>query len=92
MPKDDNRWIKVQSGFITSVITITSPDTLGTITYDASYEENGFGNFATGTVNTSNSVAVPFEFSPGWGILLVVGGLGLRQLKRKSNSSSVDLT
>lgn len=71
---------------LTSVITITSPDTLGTITYDASYEESGFGRFISSTVDTSTSVAVPFGPKADLGIFTILGIFGFSRLRKKLKS------
>ena len=65
---------------LTGVISLTSPDSLDNIDYQAFFNDNGTPSQANGTLN--NTAAVPFEFSPGLGIMLILGSLGIRQLKR----------
>lgn len=53
---------------------------------------NGNGSVSTEDINLTftpqSSTSVPFEFSPGLGIILTIGGFGLRQLKRKLSLNS----
>ena len=70
---------------LTGVISLTSPDSLAGLEYQAFFTDNGTPSVANGSVS---SAAVPFEFSPGLGIILLAGGFGLRQLKRKLRGCS----
>lgn len=64
------------NGFITltEVITLTSPDDLNDLEYQAFYTDNGTPRVASGNIS-----AVPFDFSPSLGIILWLCALGLRQ-------------
>ena len=63
---------------LTSVISLTSADSLDGLEYTAFYTDNGTPRVASG-----NITAVPFGVSPNLGIILLLGGYGLHQLKRK---------
>ena len=64
---------------LTGVISLTSTDSLDGLNYLAFYTNNGTPDFISGTIS---STSVPFEFSPGWGLMLVAGSFGLRRLQR----------
>ena len=63
---------------LTGVISLTSPDSLSGLEYQAFYSDNG-----TPSVNNNGSVSatpVPFESEANLGILLLLGGFGLHKL------------
>ena len=66
---------------LTGVISLTSPDSLSGLEYQAFFSDNG-----TPAVANNGSVSatpVPFEPEANLGILLLLGGFGLHKLKRK---------
>lgn len=63
---------------LTSVISLTSADSLSGLEYQAFFTDNGTPNVVSGSVT-----AVPFKPEANLGILLLLGGFGLRKLKRR---------
>ena len=72
---------------LTGVISLTSADSLSDLEYQVFFTDNSTPSVAS---SFASSASVPFDFSPALGIVLVFGSLGLRQLKRKLNSQSVN--
>ncbi len=68
---------------LSGVIQLESPNSLDGLEYQAFFTDNGTPNVSSGVVDASTSASVPFEFSPGLGIILLASGFGLRQLKQK---------
>lgn len=62
-----------------SVIRVTSPAALNNVQYDLFTSSNSF----SGTVNSATPV--PFELSPGIGMIMAIGALSLRHLKTRLN-------
>ena len=69
---------------LSSVIQITSTATVGTVNYDLF---TGSGSFS-GTVlgPSATTASVPFEFSPGLGIMMITSVFALNKLKNKFDS------
>ena len=63
---------------LTGVIQLESPDSLDNLEYQVFFSDGGTPSVASGSITP-----VPFGVAPNLGIILVVGGFGLRHLKRK---------
>lgn len=66
---------------LTGVISLTSPDSLSGLEYQAFSSNNGTPSVAN--TNSVSATPVPFEPEANLGILLLLGGFGLHKLKRK---------
>jgi hypothetical protein len=64
-----------------AIILTSTSNTLGTINYEGYSNQGVFNTTTTGPV--AAGAAVPFEFSPGLGLILSTGLFGCHMLRRK---------